>query len=120
MLTVFQESLLYLRPVIILIVFSPAQTLGFKTFPLPYLSPEASGKNLLIGVNFASAASGYDENAALLNVRMLTFALGSNINLSKSALRLYLLFTLNLVNSMHSHCPNKLDCSRSTRPSWPR
>ncbi|CAK9324664.1 unnamed protein product [Citrullus colocynthis] len=44
-----------------------AQTLGFKTFPLPYLSPEASGKNLLIGVNFASAASGYDENAALLN-----------------------------------------------------
>lgn len=54
---------------------SPAQTLGFKTFPLPYLSPEASGKNLLIGVNFASAASGYDENAALLNVRMLTFFL---------------------------------------------
>ncbi|XP_022148167.1 GDSL esterase/lipase APG-like isoform X1 [Momordica charantia] len=44
-----------------------AQTLGFKTFPLPYLSPEATGKNLLIGVNFASAASGYDQNAALLN-----------------------------------------------------
>ncbi|WVZ26097.1 hypothetical protein V8G54_004641 [Vigna mungo] len=44
-----------------------AETLGFKTYAPAYLSPQASGKNLLIGANFASAASGYDENAAILN-----------------------------------------------------
>lgn len=41
-----------------------AETLGFKTYAPAYLSPQASGKNLLIGANFASAASGYDEKAA--------------------------------------------------------
>lgn len=45
-----------------------AETLGFKTYAPAYLSPQASGKNLLIGANFASAASGYDEKAAILNV----------------------------------------------------
>lgn len=45
-----------------------AETLGFKSFAPAYLSPQASGKNLLIGANFASAASGYDEKAAILNV----------------------------------------------------
>ncbi|PNY16942.1 GDSL esterase/lipase apg-like protein [Trifolium pratense] len=44
-----------------------AETLGFTTFPPAYLSPQASGKNLLIGANFASAASGFDEKAATLN-----------------------------------------------------
>ncbi|XP_061338830.1 GDSL esterase/lipase APG-like [Gastrolobium bilobum] len=44
-----------------------AETLGFKTFAPAYLSPQASGKNLLIGANFASAASGYDEKAAILS-----------------------------------------------------
>lgn len=44
-----------------------AETLGFTKYPPAYLSPEASGKNLLIGANFASAASGYDDKAALLN-----------------------------------------------------
>ncbi|KAJ7951684.1 GDSL esterase/lipase, partial [Quillaja saponaria] len=44
-----------------------AETLGFKTFPPAYLSPQASGKNLLIGANFASAASGYDDRAASLS-----------------------------------------------------
>ncbi|MED6219628.1 hypothetical protein PIB30_037514 [Stylosanthes scabra] len=44
-----------------------AETLGFKSYAPAYLSPEASGKNLLIGANFASAASGYDERAAILN-----------------------------------------------------
>ncbi|KAJ4833288.1 hypothetical protein Tsubulata_013221 [Turnera subulata] len=44
-----------------------AETLGFKTYPPAYLSPEASGKNLLIGANFASAASGYDDKAAIVN-----------------------------------------------------
>ncbi|XP_020228019.1 GDSL esterase/lipase APG [Cajanus cajan] len=44
-----------------------AETLGFKSYAPAYLSPQASGKNLLIGANFASAASGYDEKAAILN-----------------------------------------------------
>ncbi|XP_050384168.1 GDSL esterase/lipase APG [Argentina anserina] len=44
-----------------------ADTLGFTSYPAAYLSPQASGKNLLIGANFASAASGYDEKAAYLN-----------------------------------------------------
>jgi hypothetical protein len=52
-------------------VFSfAAETLGFTTFPPAYLSPQASGKNLLIGANFASAASGFDEKAATLNVSL--------------------------------------------------
>lgn len=45
-----------------------AETLGFKKYPAAYLSSEASGKNLLIGANFASAAAGYDEKASVLNV----------------------------------------------------
>ncbi|WOK97013.1 GDSL esterase/lipase APG-like [Canna indica] len=43
-----------------------ADTLGFTSYPPAYLSPEASGKNLLIGANFASAGSGfYDETSYL-------------------------------------------------------
>ncbi|KAL1199470.1 GDSL esterase/lipase APG [Cardamine amara subsp. amara] len=42
-----------------------AETLGFTKYPPAYLSPEASGKNLLMGANFASAASGYDDKSAL-------------------------------------------------------
>lgn len=44
-----------------------ADTLGFTTYPPAYLSSQASGKNLLIGANFASAASGYDDKTAFLN-----------------------------------------------------
>ncbi|KAG8380043.1 hypothetical protein BUALT_Bualt07G0152500 [Buddleja alternifolia] len=33
-----------------------AETLGFTSFAPAYLSPQASGKNLLLGANFASAA----------------------------------------------------------------
>ncbi|MBA0812268.1 hypothetical protein Gohar_026250 [Gossypium harknessii] len=44
-----------------------SETLGFTTYPPAYLSPEASGNNLLIGANFASAGSGYDDRAASLN-----------------------------------------------------
>jgi len=47
-----------------------AETLGFKSYAPAYLSPQATGKNLLIGANFASAASGYDEKAAILNVSL--------------------------------------------------
>ncbi|XP_006655787.1 GDSL esterase/lipase APG [Oryza brachyantha] len=43
-----------------------AETLGFESYAPAYLSPEASGKNLLIGANFASAGSGYYDHTALL------------------------------------------------------
>ncbi|WVZ82493.1 hypothetical protein U9M48_029750 [Paspalum notatum var. saurae] len=43
-----------------------ADTLGFTTYPAAYLSPQASGQNLLIGANFASAGSGYYDHTALL------------------------------------------------------
>ncbi|KAK1312877.1 GDSL esterase/lipase APG [Acorus calamus] len=46
-----------------------SDSLGFTSYPPAYLSPEASGKNLLIGANFASAGSGYwDKTAEALNV----------------------------------------------------
>jgi hypothetical protein len=36
-----------------------AEKVGFNCSPPAYLSPQASGQNLLLGANFASAASGY-------------------------------------------------------------
>ncbi|KAK1264458.1 GDSL esterase/lipase APG [Acorus gramineus] len=46
-----------------------AENLGFTSYPPAYLSPQASGKNLLIGANFASAGSGYwDKTAVALDV----------------------------------------------------
>ncbi|KAL8139823.1 hypothetical protein V2J09_005844 [Rumex salicifolius] len=42
-------------------------TLGFTSSPPAYLSPQASGKSLLIGANFASAGSGYDDQTAILS-----------------------------------------------------
>lgn len=44
-----------------------ADTLGFTSYPPAYLSPQASGKTLLTGVNFGSAGSGYDEKTAIIN-----------------------------------------------------
>ncbi|KAG2722828.1 hypothetical protein I3760_02G144900 [Carya illinoinensis] len=44
-----------------------AEAMGFKTYPPAYLSPQASGKNLLIGANFASAAAGFDEKPTILH-----------------------------------------------------
>ncbi|XP_062003093.1 GDSL esterase/lipase At5g03810-like [Rosa rugosa] len=50
-----------------------AEYLGFTSYPPAYLSQEASGKNLLTGVNFASAASGfYDPTAQLYSSISLT------------------------------------------------
>lgn len=50
-----------------------SETLGFTSFPPAYLSPQASGKNIINGVNFASGASGiYDETAKLYNSISLT------------------------------------------------
>lgn len=45
-----------------------AETLGFTSFPPAYLSPQASGKNLLIGANFASAGSGYYDHTSIMSV----------------------------------------------------
>ncbi|KAF5956915.1 hypothetical protein HYC85_004140 [Camellia sinensis] len=44
-----------------------ADTLGFTAYPPAYLSPQASGKKLLLGANFASARSGYDDKTAFLS-----------------------------------------------------
>lgn len=44
-----------------------ADTLGFTTYPPAYLSPQASGKNLLLGANFGSAGSGFDDRTAALS-----------------------------------------------------
>ncbi|XP_042482956.1 GDSL esterase/lipase APG-like [Macadamia integrifolia] len=44
-----------------------AENLGFTTYPPAYLSPQASGKNLLIGANFASAGSGYYDKTSSLS-----------------------------------------------------
>ncbi|KAL3840843.1 hypothetical protein ACJIZ3_025434 [Penstemon smallii] len=44
-----------------------AENLGFTNYPPAYLSPQATGKNLLLGANFASAGAGYDEHTSLLS-----------------------------------------------------
>ncbi|KAF7818709.1 GDSL esterase/lipase [Senna tora] len=41
-----------------------AEYLGFTSYPPAYLSQDARGKNLLIGANFASGASGYYDRTA--------------------------------------------------------
>ncbi|XP_050227039.1 GDSL esterase/lipase At5g03820-like [Mercurialis annua] len=43
-----------------------AEYLGFESYPPAYLSQDAKGENLLTGVNFASAASGYYDGTARL------------------------------------------------------
>uniref|UniRef100_A0A0E0IPR2 GDSL esterase/lipase APG n=1 Tax=Oryza nivara TaxID=4536 RepID=A0A0E0IPR2_ORYNI len=47
-----------------------AETLGFESYAPPYLSPQAKGDNLLLGANFASAASSYhDDTAAMYQLK---------------------------------------------------
>ena len=77
--------------------FASAETLGFKTYPPAYLSPQASGNNLLIGANFASAASGYDENVAILNVSLEQ----ENLNMAKEKACSVFCF---VSGSKQSHC----------------
>ncbi|XP_020257242.1 GDSL esterase/lipase At5g22810-like [Asparagus officinalis] len=49
------------------------ENLGFTTYPPAYLSPQATGNNLLTGANFASGASGYlDRTANLYRAVSLT------------------------------------------------
>ncbi|CAH2074258.1 unnamed protein product [Thlaspi arvense] len=43
-----------------------AENLGFTSYPVPYLSQDVTGTNLLTGANFASAASGFHDGTALL------------------------------------------------------
>lgn len=52
-----------------LCLFITADIMGFHAYPPPYLSPQASGKNLLLGASFASAAAGYDHDAAVHKVK---------------------------------------------------
>uniref|UniRef100_A0ACD5W7E9 Uncharacterized protein n=1 Tax=Avena sativa TaxID=4498 RepID=A0ACD5W7E9_AVESA len=40
-----------------------AERLGFSSYPAAYLSPQASGQNLLTGVNLASGGSGFYDDA---------------------------------------------------------
>ncbi|KAM0926390.1 hypothetical protein ACQ4PT_003485 [Festuca glaucescens] len=40
-----------------------AERLGFTSYPAAYLSPQASGQNLVIGANFASGGSGFYDDA---------------------------------------------------------
>ncbi|PNT76635.1 hypothetical protein BRADI_1g50897v3 [Brachypodium distachyon] len=50
-----------------------AESLGFVSYAPPYLSPLASGKNLLAGANFGSAASSYaDDTAAMYDAITLS------------------------------------------------
>lgn len=62
----FFDSLMVLA---LLILSKTAENIGFTSYPPAYLSEEAKGKNLLIGANFASGASGYYETTAKLYVR---------------------------------------------------
>lgn len=50
-----------------------AEYLGFTTYPPAYLSPDASGRNILTGANFASAASGLYDGTAQSYVRASLF-----------------------------------------------
>ncbi|XAR60078.1 Triacylglycerol lipase [Bertholletia excelsa] len=43
-----------------------AENIGFTSYPPPYLSKKAAGKNFSMGANFASASSGYYEQTAKL------------------------------------------------------
>ncbi|KAL6500856.1 hypothetical protein OROHE_025351 [Orobanche hederae] len=50
-----------------------AQYLGFNSYPPAYLSQDARGRNIMTGVNFASAASGYyDITAQLYSAQWLS------------------------------------------------
>ncbi|KAG5243272.1 GDSL esterase/lipase [Salix suchowensis] len=50
-----------------------AEYLGFTTYPPAYLSPDATGRSILTGANFASAASGlFDGTAQLYSAISLT------------------------------------------------
>ncbi|KAL5709159.1 hypothetical protein ACHQM5_019879 [Ranunculus cassubicifolius] len=58
---------LHLSSLTIILIYDVfrSDTLGFTTYPPAYLSPQASGKNLLQGTNFVSAGSGYYDQTAI-------------------------------------------------------
>ena len=94
-----------------------AETLGFTKYPPAYLSPEASGKNLLIGANFASAASGYDDKAALLNVSDCSSSSDTFLLCLYSLFRFCVPFFFFFAGSTRFRCISKLSITRSTRAS---
>lgn len=66
----------YLKIISLSLPFA-AEYLGFTSYPPAYLSPEAKGQNLLTGVNFASAASGYLDYTPFLYVNSKNSLLSS-------------------------------------------
>lgn len=56
----------------VLFYFTAAETLGFTSYQPAYLNTKGKAKNILHGVNFASAASGYYESTAQLYVNTIT------------------------------------------------
>lgn len=76
-----------------------AEYLGFTSYPPAYLSPEAEGQNLLTGVNFASAASGYLDYTPFLYVSSKN-SLPSSLSLSCWSL-LVLQNTLSLTRQLN-------------------
>lgn len=64
--TILQSFFFYSSSQSMSLCMKAAEMLGFDSYQPAYLSREATGTNLLIGANFASAASGlYDETAVL-------------------------------------------------------
>lgn len=63
-----------------------AENLGFTSYPQAYLDKKAKGRNLLIGANFASAASGYYDGTAKLYVSIIFTSILCIINTSVSVL----------------------------------
>jgi len=55
---------------LIFVLFTAAESLGFTSYPPPYLNLDVKGTNLLNGANFASAASGYYDSTAKLYVNI--------------------------------------------------
>ena len=55
-------------PVITINIFRAAEALGLKETVPPYLDPALSNQDIVTGVSFASAGSGYDNLTASLTV----------------------------------------------------
>lgn len=64
MLLLVQPNIKFSNGVMYNFLSLTAEYLGFTSYPPAYLSQEAIGMNILTGVNFASAASGYYNGTA--------------------------------------------------------
>lgn len=57
---------------VVVVEIYAAENIGFNSYPPAYLSPQAKGKRLLTGANFASASSGYYDKTAAIYVSTVT------------------------------------------------